>query len=356
MATMSKIHEVAKAAGVSPATVSRSFRTPDLLSQQTRHRVLEAANRLDYRPRQQRPSKPQHDDASPTAFLGKDALGFLFFGLNRDANKISHFYSSVLMGAQAEAARLGLHFVVDTLPRLRKADSLPKMLREDAVAGMLLVGAAPADVLAPLQDIVPMVLVDNQDKSAQHDSILADDFGGGMAATRYLLEMGHTKIGFLMNEPMAPSFKARYQGYLSAHFEAGITPDRKWVISAEPDQPIDQLLRPLLLCNKRPTAFFAASDFNAFNIMKECRETGVRVPEDLSIIGFDNDTFSDHTSPPLTTIHVDKDYMGRLAVRRLYMRIMEAQEGRSPEPAIHIHLQASLIVRDSCVPQPSPKS
>jgi LacI family transcriptional regulator len=286
----------------------------------------------------------------PSGFLGKDALGFLFFGLNRDANKISHFYSSVLMGAQAEAARLGLHFVVDTLPRLRRADCLPKMLREDAVAGMLLVGAAPPEVLAPLQDIVPLVLVDNEYKTGLHDSILADDFNGAMAAIRYLIALGHRKIGFLMNEPMAPSFKARYHGYLSAHFEADIVPDRKWIISAEPDQPIDQLLRPILTCNKRPTAFFAASDFNAFNIMKECRELGVRVPEDVSVIGFDNDIFSDHTTPPLTTIHVDKDYMGQLAVRRLYVRIKEEQERRLPEPAIRVHVPATLLIRSSCAP------
>src|SRR5579883_1478401 len=213
MVTMSKIHEVAKAAGVSPATVSRSFRSPDLLSQQTRRRVLEAASRLDYRPRQQRSSSTQAESEHLVKPLAKDALGFLYFGLDSDANKISDFYSSVLMGAQAEAAHMGLHFVIDTWPRLRQAEGLPKMMREDAVAGMLLVGAAPREVFAQLLNTVPCVFVDNQDTDEIYDSVMSDDFSGGFAATQYLLSLGHRKIAFLMNEPTAPSFLARRRGY-----------------------------------------------------------------------------------------------------------------------------------------------
>ncbi|HLH72883.1 MAG TPA: substrate-binding domain-containing protein, partial [Chloroflexota bacterium] len=108
------------------------------------------------------------------------------------------------------------------------------------------------------------------------------------------------------------------------------------------------LLRPVLTAKDRPTAFVAASDLNAYLIMKECRELGIRIPDDMSLVGYDNDAFSDHTTPPLTTMKVDKDYMGRLAVRRLYDRILESQERVLPKQAIHIHVPSTLVRRDSC--------
>lgn len=348
MELMSKLHDVAKAAGVSPATVSRSFRTPDLLSQQTRRRVQEAASRLGYRPRRRRGASAYSPRTRTSGFLGKDAVGFLFFGLDSDGDRISDFYSHVLMGAQAEAARIGLHLVVDTLPRLRPVATLPKMLREDAVAGMLLVGAAPSEVLAPLQHIAPIVLVDNKDGNDQHDTVLSDDFGGMFELTRHLLGLGHREIGFVMNEPTAPSFQARYRGYMSALFDAAITPDRNWIITADSDETVDRKLLPMLKSPNRPTAIVAANDTNAFHMMRACRDAGLRVPGDISIAGFDDVPFSIHTSPPLTTVRVDKHTIGRMAVRRLQTRILEAQEGAVPEPAIHMTVRTSLVIRESC--------
>jgi LacI family transcriptional regulator len=345
---MSSITDVAKEAGVSPATVSRTFRDPSLLSHQTRRRVLEVANRLDYRPRRSRSSQSSAPARASAAFHHADALGFLFFALESDAIDISECYSPILLGAQAEAAKNGMHLVVDNVSRLRPSEALPKMLRENAVAGALLVGAAPVDVLAPLEGLLPLVLVDNKDQHRRCDTIMSDGFGGAFEATHHLLKLGHRRIGFVSNEPSAPSFQDRYRGYLSALFDAGISPDRDWIVCTQPGQAMDAALQAALHGENRPTAIVAANDVNALHAMKACREAGLEIPSDLSVVGFDDIPSAVHTSPSLTTIRVDKEYIGRLAVRCLRNRIREKDDGSVPGLPVHMSVPTNLIVRDSC--------
>ena len=345
---MSSIHEVAKHAGVSTATVSRTFSTPDLLSHETRERVIAVADRLNYRPRR-RASKPAPD----TARSGEvsDCLGFLFFASDADANQINDFYASVLVGAQEEAAHLGMHLIVRTQPRYAVQSEMPRMSRDQTVAGTLLVGAAPPQVLKMFMDkTAAAVLVDNQAPDSGFDSIISDGFGGMFAAGQHLIGLGHRKIGFVLNEPTAPSFKDRLHGYLSALYDAGIAPNPNWIVIAQRDQQIEPLVADVLGAPDRPTAILAANDMNAFGVMKACRDAGLSIPQDLSVIGFDDIPFSVHTYPPLTTVSVDKQYLGRLAVRQLHRRIQECNMGAAVEPPVRITVPVTLIQRDTCRP------
>jgi DNA-binding LacI/PurR family transcriptional regulator len=344
---MSSIQEVAKHAGVSTATVSRTFSTPDLLSHETRERVLQVADRLNYRPRR-RASKASSE--APKVAEVSDCLGFLFFASDTDSNQINEFYASVLVGAQEEAAQLGMHMIVRTLPRYEALLEMPKMSREQAVTGALLVGAAPRHVISEFVDQLPStVLVDNKLPGISLDSVMSDGFGGMLEATRYLLDLGHRKIGFVLNEPSAPSFQDRLRGYICAHYDAGLTPNPKWILMARRNQDVEMLLTGMLRDDDRPTAIVAANDMNAFTVMKACRDTGLSIPGDISLIGFDDMPFSIHAYPPLTTVAVDKQYMGRLAVRQLQRRIEEAgsAEGRI-DPPIEITVLVSLVKRGTC--------
>ena len=344
---MSNIQEVAKHAGVSTATVSRTFSTPELLSDETRERVLEVADRLNYRPRR-RISK-SHQESGRTTEVS-DCLGFLFFASETDENQINEFYASVLVGAQEEAGNLGMHLIVKTLPRYETPLEMPKMSRDQTVAGTLLVGAAPEAVLNAFADqLAVSVLVDNQCAGCGLDSIASDGFGGMYEAARYLINLGHRKIGFVLNEPTAPSFKDRLRGYLCALFDAGITPNPDWILAADPKQVVEPLLTGMLAGPDRPTAILAANDMNAFSVMKACREAGLAIPDDISVIGFDDIPFSVHTYPPLTTMRVDKQYLGRLAVRQLHQRIQQGANGTQPsDPPILISVPVSLERRGSC--------
>ena len=352
---MSSIQEVAREAGVSTATVSRTFSTPDLLTHSTRQRVLDVAQRLNYRPRVSHARRTSGRDGQGSSNETLDTLGFLFFASEFDVSPINEFYAPVLSGAQAEAAHRGMHLLIRMAPRYTQPHEVPKMFREQAVAGTLLVGAALPDVLDAYAEHLPVsVLVDNCDTKGRHDCILSDGFDGVRCATDYLIGLGHRRIGFVLDEVTAPSFRDRRRGWLCAQWEAELPIGPYWVLPAARGDDFKESLTTLLMSPDRPTALIAANDALALAVMQVCRSIGLNIPDDLSIIGFDDIPFSVHTYPPLTTVRVDKELMGRLAVRSLLSRINEGQTSATgaTEP-VHISVPVFLVVRESCGP---PKS
>jgi len=342
---MHSIREVAKQAGVSTATVSRAFNTPELISTHTHKRVLEAADLLGYRPLRARGRKAV-EGASPAA--GESFIGFQFFGASAsDPLQANAFYAPVLAGAQVEAAAQGMHLLAHTTDRHQLTQELPKMIREQTVAGMLLVGTADPEILSVFLERVPqIVLVDHRDPTGRHDCVLTNGLAGAMDATHYLFALGHRRIAFLRDDPYVPSFQDRLRGFVCAHFEAGYAVDPRLVLTASEDE-VPGVLDALWKSPERPTAILAANDHQAYAVMQACRALGLHIPEDLSLIGFDDIEFSTQTWPPLTTVRVQKEQLGRLAVRRLQDRL--AQDN-SPEamPPVTIEAPVSLITRQSC--------
>ena len=344
---MSSIQEVAKNAGVSTATVSRTFNMPGLLKHETRERVLQAADLLNYRPRR-RLAKGGNNGVRREEING--CLGFLFFASETDSDQVNTFYASVLMGAQEEASRIGVDMFVRTLPRRQKYQQLPDIFRDQSVAGLLLVGAATAPILkAASSQTTTAVLIDNQISDCPLDSVISDSFGGVKAAMRHLIDLGHRKIGFVLNEPTAPSFQDRLHGYICAHYDSGLVPNKNWILMAHCNEIVEPMMIEMLRSDDRPTAIIAANDMNAFSVMSACRQTGLSIPDDISLIGFDDIPFSVHSYPPLTTMAVNKQHLGRLAVRQLQQRIFERTNSNAPaEPPVQITVPVSLIQRGTC--------
>lgn len=350
---MNSIREVAKQAGVSTATVSRAFNTPELISALTHKRVLEAADRLNYRPlRARQRSAAPAEAAAPT---DEAFIGFQFFGASpSDLPQANAFYAPLLAGAQVAAAERGLHLLVHTTDRHQLALQLPKMVREQTVAGMLLVGTADPEILSVFLERVPqIVLVDHRDPTRRHDCIVSDGLGGAMAATKHLFELGHRRIAFLRDDVSAASFQDRLRGFACAHFEASRAVDPQLVATVPLDE-ITAALQGLLALPERPTALVAANDTLALAVMQACRTLGLSIPDDLSLIGFDDIEFSAQTWPPLTTVRVEKEDMGRLAVTRLQERLRAPRNSsnNSPEalPPVTVEVPVSLVVRQSCRP------
>ncbi|MBC8134422.1 MAG: LacI family DNA-binding transcriptional regulator [Fibrella sp.] len=357
---MSSIREVAKHAGVSPATVSRAFGTPSLINEQTKKRVFESARTLEYRPPRLRTtlSKPRTRAHSRKDALLPDTVGFQFFTLTEssfDTLSANTFYAPVLSGAQAEASLLGINVLVHTTSRHRLFHGSSRMVRDSRVGGTLLVGVADQEVLSAFNDpIQEIVLVDHHHADCRFESIISDSFGGAHTATRHLIGLGHRRIGFFLGGLPMGTFQYRESGYLSALFSAGITPNPDWVIGAS--ENVARLLaelRTVLTSPDRPTAIVAANDHNALMVLRLCSEVGLRVPRDLSVIGFDDIEFASHASPALTTVRVNKEFMGRYAVRRLWERIGRRaniiERAEDMPPICHV-LPVTLIVRQSCCP------
>lgn len=343
---MPSIHDVAKKAGVSTATVSRTFRSPDLIAEETHGRVMEAARQLKYSPRGSRTVKTKTKDPAVT----HEAIGFQFFADRPgDAPASNAFYAPMLMGVQEEAAALGLNLLVHATDRHRLSRDLPKMVQDRSIAGMLLVGAAgDAEVLSLFAACVPhIVLLDNRDRTERFESVTSDSFNGTYAATQYLLTLGHRRIAFFLPESGVESFQDRLHGYISALFDVGITPAPSLVIRGEyddSDEMRETRLAELFGKADRPTALLTANDEYAFFALRSLRRLGLRVPEDVSLIGFDDVSFSTHTDPPLTTVRVDKEAMGRFAVRRLLARMQGTADTRTP---IQHRLPVTLVRRQS---------
>lgn len=337
---MSSIFEVAKQAGVSPSTVSRTFNSPHLINDKTKKRILEVAERINYRPLSTRGGREMRHEAIGT-------YGFHFFAERpEDTLQGNAFYSQVLAGALAEASALGVRLILSTSGRHDSTAPLPKLVRNSTVAGSLLVGEAnPAIVASFSEKLANIVFVDTHDPTGRHDSVVSDNFGGALDAVSYLIGLGHKRIGFVTSADETDSFNSRLYGYVSAHFRAGIPLDRSLIVYSA-NGSLDPV-RPLLLRPNRPSAIMGANDDCAIVVMKACHDIGLAIPRDLSLIGFDDLQASAYVIPPMTSVHVPTETLGRLGVRRLHAKIQEAATGLASMPSCTL-VPVSLIERASC--------
>jgi len=333
---MPSIFEIAKEAGVSASTVSRTFNSPHLINNETRQRVLEVAQRMNYAPLRQRVAREQRTTAT-------GVVDFHFFAeVPDDTLQGNAFYSQVLAGAMAEAADLGVQLILSTSGRHDPSAPLPSAVVNGNATGLLLVGAADEKVVHKfLASGKSAVFVDTHDPSGSHDAVVTDNIGGAREAVDYLIKLGHKRIGFVTGGHEVDSFRERLNGYICAHYWANVPYDPSMIVFNESDA-----LRECLHRSGRPTAFMCANDDCAIRVMQICHDLGLSIPGDVSLVGFDDVDFSSRTIPPLTSVHVPTDLLGRLAVRRLQARLTSPQEAVTL-PSYSV-VPVRLVERKSC--------
>jgi DNA-binding LacI/PurR family transcriptional regulator len=196
-------------------------------------------------------------------------------------------------------------------------------------------------------DHIPFVLIDRYFPDLDADSVTSDNFTGGYRATEHLIILGYSRISFCYSHTgtlVTTSVRDRFEGYRKALEEYGLPFDESLVFEhprypkGTPDPYIEFLSRP-----NRPEAIFTSVDGEAAGIMKAAQYAGLRIPEDLALVGFDNLRFTAHSNPPLTTVAQSCRDMGVQAVDLIIKRI-EGQRG----PKRHLELPVNLIVRESC--------
>jgi DNA-binding LacI/PurR family transcriptional regulator len=199
-------------------------------------------------------------------------------------------------------------------------------------------------VLKLMEANYPVVLVDRYLRGVPTDYVISDHFGGALRATQHLIRLGHRRIGFISWSDPSISIEHRAMGYRSALAEAGIRFDPNFTIEVEgyPNVNVDQLCE-FLSGPDRPTAIFVANDQIALATYDAARRVGVKIPDDLALVGFDNLDLSSHLDVPLTTVMQPAYDMGHVAVETLLKRINGEAEGWQ-----QIILPTSLIVRQSC--------
>jgi LacI family transcriptional regulator len=254
------------------------------------------------------------------------------------------FYGEVLAGAERECDERNASLTFTTLPHsFAKQTPFPSALGDPDLDGLLLVGAyAPAVVERIAAEVRrPIVLVDNTIAGQPYDSVMADDFGGGLLATQHLLSLGHRAIAMVVSNMAAPSLAERYRGYHTACRQAGVQPmdpiEAAWERSA-----ISEMLAHVFARTPRPTAFFCGQDAYAAFIMELLRDVGRTVPDDISVVGFDDLAPMRLVRPALTTVHNHPRTLGRIGVQRLM-----ARANGDSQPSQGITVGTHLVVRDS---------
>jgi LacI family transcriptional regulator len=330
------LEAIARQSGVSLATVSLVLRDKPGINDDTRKRVLEAASALGYR-RRLKPASAPH-------LLGQ--VGVIVKARVGEHPHSNQFYGPVLSGVEAACRRqqINLLYGAVTVDMDNHPQDLPRMLLEDQLDGVLLIGAFVDHTIDQLiqRRGTPVVLVDAYATSGDYDAVVTDNLRSAYEAVSYLIGHGHHHIGMVGSLPDAfPSIEERRRGYVQALLDHGI-PERYFADShLMPDEAAASTAE-LLRSYPQVTALFCGNDLTAAAAMQAARAAGRRLPEDLSIVGFDNIDLAEHITPALTTMHVDKAGMGRMAVQLL------ASRAEFPDAAcVTAVLRATLLERQS---------
>lgn len=309
------IDELAKIAKVSKSTVSKALNNKPDISEETKKYILAIAKQYDFTPN-------PFGKGLKNKITGN--IGVIFC---RDMHPISAnpFYSRVLEGIEAEVA-INNHNLMLQFCSEKQTNGIPKMVRERQIDGLLLIGSLTKEYIDSISTKnIPYVLIDPKFDFDSCSQVVMDNEHGAFLATQYLIEMGHRKIGFISGDMSRLSFKQRFNGFLKALNLYGIKFSEDFVSTGGMENGYDHFLK-LFRNNNKPTAIFSSNDINAHYGYKAVRELGMTIPDDVSIVGFDDIDISHMISPPLTTIRAYKEELGSIAVRTLITLIKKPDQ------------------------------
>lgn len=262
-----------------------------------------------------------------------------------------HFYSRVVVGIEQQARENGYDIIINFMHEGQI--QVPVSIADKRVAGILVVGPVNDHLLSTLCGSgLPVVLVDHASFSINTDAVLTQNMQGTYMATSYLIDKGHRKIGFFGDVSYSLSVKERWLGYrealLAAKLEDGhIIKENTYSITGPVEKLVieDDFEKVAMLVSElkeMPTAWVCSNDRAAIILCKALRLLEVRIPEEVSVIGFDDISMASIFVPNLTTVEVKKELMGKKAFERLFEKINQRDDN-----TYHIRLPVSLVERDS---------
>jgi LacI family repressor for deo operon, udp, cdd, tsx, nupC, and nupG len=330
------IHDVAARAGVSTATVSRTLATPDLVSDDARARVLQAIKATGYTP-----------NIAARNLRAKRSMMVLVVV----PNIANAFFAEILRGIDDELVGSGYGIIIGNLDnrREREARYVDLVFAGQVDAVLLMSGRVPAGNGRLMSEAgVPLATICVDIAESSFPSIMVDDQLASKTVVQHLVGLGHTRFGYLSGPLGNRNEIGRREGFMAGLSTAGLNPSHAHYWQG------DFMIRSgvgaahqFLALKDRPTAVYAVSDSMAISFMKTVMEAGVRVPEDLSIVGFDGIEFTEFVTPTLTTIQQPRHEIGRTGARVLLEALANGTPPRS------VRLPAPLLIRDSTAAPPA---
>lgn len=332
---MVTIKDIAKVAGVSVTTVSRALNGYSDVNEKTRKKISQVAKEMKYSP----------NTLARSLVMNKSkTIGLLVSGLKNESVK-DNFTFEILSGVNELAGVSDYDLVLfSTTSTKQREKTYTQLCRERRVDGVIIQGIRIDDpyLKEVLESDIPCVLIDIPFESRTIGQVTTDNVSGAKRAAEHLVELGHEKIAMINGHPFAFVSQRRLEGFASALKENGIPLNEKWIINGEfSEAEAEKKAEELLSTYPEISAIFCASDLMALGVMKAAGKLGRKIPDDLSIIGYDDIVLASHISPALTTIAQNKFKMGYKAAELL----IEMLEGKTTGRLIE--LDTELKVRQT---------
>jgi DNA-binding LacI/PurR family transcriptional regulator len=334
------IKDIAKKAGVAHTTVSRALRGSPLISAEATERIQQIAEELGYLP---------SAAARSLKTRRSQVLGVIV------SNIADPFFSEILQGIEDIAQPHGYSlFIAAAQHDTAREQAIVRTMREHRVDGVIIC-STPFSVEQSRQlraFDTPIVVINNQSAEEHCYSIYHDDLDGSRKVTRHLIDLGHKRIAYLGNSLSGRTNVERLTGYHQEMQLARLPVQESYVQSVEGGAPEQGLagVQAILALPERPTAVVCFNDLLALGVLKGLLQAGIRVPEECSVVGFDNIVISAFTHPSLTTFDQPKRHIGAEAARLLFNLLnRDPHSSELPDQKIQA-LQGKLLVRDSTAP------
>ncbi len=334
MAKAVKMQDIAARLGVSTMTVSKALSGKSGVSEETREKVKQLAEEMGYIA-----PGSEKDDTGKSYNIGVLLSEYY-------AGQSATFYWKLYQEICTKAADKNCFVMLEILSVADETDKkLPKLLQERKIDGLIILGSAESEYLKNLEQKsnVPLVYMDFYDSSIHEDSVISNSFYGTYRLTNYLFEKGHRKIAFVGNMNANMSIMDRYLGYQKSLLEHGKELRAEWII---PDRDHEREgYEKINLPEDMPTAFVCNCDLVASKLIKELNEAEYRVPEDISVVGYDDYIFPGLCNVGITSYGVDMSHMACKGIKVLLKKI----EGKIYHKSLHV-IEGYLVERNSVRP------
>ncbi|OAS14289.1 LacI family DNA-binding transcriptional regulator [Paenibacillus oryzisoli] len=327
------IYDVAREAGVSIAAVSQVMNGKGKISEERRTEILKVMEKLNYQP-----------SVIASALTGKKTytLGLLVPDISNP------FFAEIARAVEDQGHNLGYSLVIcSTDNKDERVERYLNLLQQKSVDGMIIgTGMDNKEMLTPLMErSIPVVMIAREMSDLAVHTVVVDDFVGGTLSAQHLLELGHTRMAILAEHTKVTSSRERVKGFMTTLAEAGIeipegsVRNCRYTVEDGKREAIELLEKA---AGERPTALFCCNDMLAIGALQAAKQLKLRVPEDISVIGFDNTILASVTDPPLTTIAQPIEPMGKQVVDLLILELQKKSQAKQ-----RIVMRPELIIRQS---------
>lgn len=304
--------DIARNLNVSVVTVSNALNDREGVSSSLRTQIKKAAEDMGYR--------YSSSEKLSSKIINRN-IGILIS--DRFVGDKGTFYLRLCQVVSKELLKSNLFAISETLSSQdEQAHVMPRVVSEDKISALIVLGQLSHDYLdVLLKKNIPVVFLDFYDKHYNIDCVVTDNFYGMYLLTDYLAECGHSKIGFFGNIDATSSIQDRYLGYIKALLENGINPVDNDIYRLNDRDENGIFLKDIHLTQMLPTAYVCNCDEAAFRLITKLKSEGIRVPDDISVVGFDNFIVSDVCDPAITTVEVNLKAMAAATVEIILKKL-----------------------------------